>query len=334
MHLNNQPIEQVPSAKFLGIRVSSNLSWNLQVDHICKKARRTIGYIHSHHSSHSLSGAFAPFWNMVALPGTLWTNPWPTGLNQVRDSPAVLSCSRGMILMKIFSSDLIDLTLLSKRRDIAKLCHLHKIVHNLCSSSNPYKPHPRSTFRNLNSFALAPPFCRLTLSQRSFYPYALSLWRKSSNAGLCDPLRQLFTHIWCRCVCSILFCLVLFRFSFCLLISFVFGFGHVPSFCLVYFGIPLIYGLFNIGFCVAVAECYKYIRPCAVRSCHNRDMPKISSKYAFAHLQWHNLKSVHHTIVKVYVFGKLFLQEIQKWFYICGRGKSKNIMADQKLNFF
>ena len=75
------------------------------------------------------------------------------------------------------------------------------------------------------------------------------------------------------------------------------------------------------------------IGPCAIRSCHNRDMPKISSKYVFAHLQWHDLKSVLPTIVKVYIFGKLFLQGIQKWLYFCGRGKSKNIMADQKLKF-
>ena len=74
--------------------------------------------------------------------------------------------------------------------------------------------------------------------------------------------------------------------------------------------------------------------PCAIRSCHNRDMPKISSEYAFAHLQWHNLKSEHPTIVKVYIFGKLFLQGIQKWLYFCGRVKSKNIMADQKLKFW
>ena len=74
--------------------------------------------------------------------------------------------------------------------------------------------------------------------------------------------------------------------------------------------------------------------PCAIRSCHNRDMPKISSEYAFAHLQWHNLKSIHPTIVKVYIFGKLSLQGIQKWLYFYGRGKSKNIMTDQKLKFW
>ena len=36
---------------------------------------------------------------------------------------------------------------------------------SMCSSPNPYQPHLRPT-----------PFCRLTLSQRSFYPYAPTLW--------------------------------------------------------------------------------------------------------------------------------------------------------------
>ena len=46
LHHNNQSIERVSSAKFLGIWITQNLSWNLQVDHICKTARRTIGFIH------------------------------------------------------------------------------------------------------------------------------------------------------------------------------------------------------------------------------------------------------------------------------------------------
>ena len=42
--------------------------------------------------------------------------------------------------------------------------------------SKSIQPHPRPNLRNLNSCALDPPFCRLTLSQRSFYPYAPTLW--------------------------------------------------------------------------------------------------------------------------------------------------------------
>ena len=44
--MNNQPIERVSCVKFLGIWISCNLSWNDQIDRMCKKARKTIGYLH------------------------------------------------------------------------------------------------------------------------------------------------------------------------------------------------------------------------------------------------------------------------------------------------
>ena len=69
-----------------------------------------------------------------------------------------------------------NLPLLSKHRDYATVCHLYKILHHLSSSLNPYNPHPRPLLRNLNSRASVPPFCRLTLCQKSFYPYAPTLW--------------------------------------------------------------------------------------------------------------------------------------------------------------
>ena len=68
-----------------------------------------------------------------------------------------------------------DLPLLSKCRDCASLCHLYKILHHLSSSPNPY-PHPRPSLHNLNSHAIVPPFGHLTFCQKSFYPYAPTLW--------------------------------------------------------------------------------------------------------------------------------------------------------------
>ena len=57
------------------------------------------------------------------------------------------------------------------------------------------------------------------------------------------------------------------------------------------------------------------------------------SKYAFAHLKWHNLKSIHPTIVKLSIFIKLLLQGFQKWHYFYDRGKSENMIADQNVKF-
>ena len=74
----------------------------------------------------------------------------------------------------------------------ATLCQLFKIVYKLCSSPNPYNPHPRPGLRNLNSMALDTPFCRLSLTQKSFYPYAPSLWNYLPDSAVTCPTLTAF----------------------------------------------------------------------------------------------------------------------------------------------
>ena len=73
--------------------------------------------------------------------------------------------------------------------------------------------------------------------------------------------------------------------------------------------------------------------PCAIRSCHNRDMPKISSKYAFVHLQWHNLESVHPTIAKLYILESSFFKESKNGFIFVVEASLKTLWLIKKLKF-
>ena len=82
--------------------------------------------------------------------------------------------------------------LLAKHHDFATLCQLFKIVHNLCSSPNPYNPHPRPGLRNLNNMALDTPFCRLSLTQKSFYPYTPTLWNHLPDSTVKCPTLTAF----------------------------------------------------------------------------------------------------------------------------------------------
>ena len=184
LHLNNQPIERVSSAKVLGIWITQNLSWNLQVDHICKKARRTIGFIHRAFHSAPVSTRRILYLALVRpileYGSTTW-HPRNKTLTNHLESCQRFACRVVIQSWKASHEDLLsksDLPLLSKRRDIATLCHLFKIVHGLCSSVFIVFicVHPRPNLWNFNSCALDPPFCRLTVSQRSYYPYAPTLW--------------------------------------------------------------------------------------------------------------------------------------------------------------
>lgn len=180
--LNNQPIERVSSAKFLGIWITDRLSWNLHIENICSKARKTIGFLHRSFQSAPISTRRTLYLALVRpileYGSTTW-HPLNKSLTNRLESTQRFACRVILQSWNLSHDDLLldtNLPLLSKRRDIATLCHMYKILHNLCSSPNPYTPHPRTSLRNLNSCAVKPPFCRLTLSQKSFYPYAPTLW--------------------------------------------------------------------------------------------------------------------------------------------------------------
>ena len=141
-----------------------------------------------------------------------------------------------------------NLPLLSKRRDYATLCHLYKILHHLSSSPNPYNPYPRPSLRNLNSRAIVPPFCRLTLCQKSFYPYAPTLWNYLPEDIIqCSSLQSFkVSPPFLSWLASSIVC-----FGVCFFLCFCFYFPNY-FFCFVVFGLPLFYCFCNIGLCQAL----------------------------------------------------------------------------------
>ena len=98
LHLNNQPIERVSSAKFLGI---SRLIISAR-----KLAERLGSFTGLSTVPRSVPAVFSIWlwydlsWNMGAPPGTHSINPLPTALNHVKGLPVGLSFSLGK--MKIF----------------------------------------------------------------------------------------------------------------------------------------------------------------------------------------------------------------------------------------
>ena len=53
LHFNNQPIELVSSYKYLGIILTSNISWSSHIQATCSKARRLIGMIYHKYYTHN-----------------------------------------------------------------------------------------------------------------------------------------------------------------------------------------------------------------------------------------------------------------------------------------
>ena len=227
----------------------------------CKKARRTIGFIHrAFHSApvstrriHYLALA-RPSWNMGAPPGTLSIKPLPTALNHVKDLPAWLSFSLGKHLLKIFPSRTFlhfpnvmtfpPSVICSKLSMICVHLQIHSslipVLISRTSTPVPWIP----------LFAIWP--CPRDHFIHMPLHFGTTSRRKLSSASLCHPSWQLFNTILCN-HCLIFFCLVLFSLPISLLLFS--KFSDCPSlFLFGVFGHPFNLLFFNIRFCLASSQ--------------------------------------------------------------------------------
>ena len=53
IHLNGSPLQNIPTFKYLGLIISSDLCWSSHIDNICSKAKRILGLIYRRFYRHS-----------------------------------------------------------------------------------------------------------------------------------------------------------------------------------------------------------------------------------------------------------------------------------------
>lgn len=50
-HLNSSILEFVPSYRYLGVHISSDLTWSIRIDSIINNAKQTLGYLRRNFST-------------------------------------------------------------------------------------------------------------------------------------------------------------------------------------------------------------------------------------------------------------------------------------------
>ena len=239
--LNNPPIERVSSAKFLGIILSDKLSWNLYVDHICKKARKTTGFINRSFHSAPINTRRTLYLALVRpileYASTTW-HPLNIKLTNRIESSQRFACRVILQQWKLSHNELLqesDLPTLAKRRDVATLCHLFKIFHGLCSSPNLYRLHPRPSLRHLNSCAVGPLFAVCLFQSHLFthtLPSGITCPKPLLSPLPSKPSNWSSTPTFFSQFCLCLFPAILFCF-FCLFAIFFYFFVLFPPLFLV-----------------------------------------------------------------------------------------------------
>ena len=139
LYLNGTRLDQVKSYKYLGVTITSNLSWLPHITSLCNKTRRLVGMIYRKLYQHSDSRTLLKLYLSIIRPHVEYASPvWdPHHKTEIEAIESVQKFALKMCL-KSWSSNYEQLLLqlearlpsLRVRRS-ALMSHLYKIINKL-----------------------------------------------------------------------------------------------------------------------------------------------------------------------------------------------------------
>jgi len=210
----NMPLSIVEEHDYLGIRLHHKLSWTPQINHICSKANRLLGFL-KRNLYHAPQHTKEHVYKQLLLPSieycsALWD---PYHQSDISKLEMIQHRSARFVLNKPWyrgpQNDSITNMLhylqwptLEHRRKTARLILLFKIMKNLLIVPDrclPVKAPVEST-RAHHSLKLAHLQCRLDIYKYSFLPRTITLWNTLNIRNLDTMTLDDFKH----CINSIL----------------------------------------------------------------------------------------------------------------------------------
>ena len=192
--LNGCILDEVPTFKYLGILISSDLSWSQHIQDVCSKARKITGLIYRRYYQYTDSSTLLQLYTSLVRPHVEYAAPvWdPHTLHDIQSLESVQkfalrACSKQWDWGYSELMDMFNLPSLENRRLYLKLCHLFKIVHGLCNFPSDVVV-PKSNPSHISrSYTLHQPFARTSSFYSSFIPDSIRRWNYLPEDIVCAP---------------------------------------------------------------------------------------------------------------------------------------------------
>lgn len=196
--INNTNLETVQFYKYLGLQITSNLTWRTHINYIINNANRMLGYLKRNFFLAPLSLKLLLYKTLVRSKLEYASSIWDPGLNiHISLLEAVQNRSARFILSnyhRTSSVTLMKATLslpnLSLRRQISRLCLFHKVYHSnpILKSRLIDRPNYISQ-RHDHQHKVGIPQCHTNTFHMSFLPRTSVEWNRlpSSIATISDP---------------------------------------------------------------------------------------------------------------------------------------------------
>ena len=211
--LHGHELKHVDQAKYLGITITSDYSWNTHIANIISKASKNLGFLKRNLQSSQIPIKDRAYKALVRplleYAPTVWDphtleNKKKLEMVQRRAARYVLNRHERTSSVKEMMQQL-KWPLLEKRRKIARLCMLYKATNkhvDMPSHSDRLKPMKRPSLRINNSKAFNIPDTSKTYVKESFYPRTIREWNvlpeEIVTAASTDIFKSRLTNHLCK----------------------------------------------------------------------------------------------------------------------------------------
>ena len=203
LYVEGIPLTYVNSVKYLGILITSNLSWSKHISSLHLKASRLIGMLYRKFYKNAETSTLLQLYVSFIRPHLEYCSAvWDPYL--VKDVEILERTQKFGLKMclKNWSSDYTNLLTaakiptLSSRRSQARLTHMFKTIHE--HTDFPDVPIERRTFhyhsRSDNSLAIKPFQCRCSQFLNSFFPRTSTQWNSLPTSVVSQPAISAFKY--------------------------------------------------------------------------------------------------------------------------------------------
>jgi hypothetical protein len=183
--LHGHTLEVVDAAKYLGITFTSDLSWNQQIQNVCKKATNTLNFLKRNLRINSPRLKEKAYKTLVRphleYSSAVWDPYTKTNINKIemvqrRSARFTLNRYRNMSSVGEMLSELNWTTLETRRRN-ARLTMLYKMINGHVATDHLQFATPVSRpNRAAPSYGFLVPYSRTVYHQQAYFPRTIRDW--------------------------------------------------------------------------------------------------------------------------------------------------------------
>ena len=201
LFLDGSPLELVSSFKYLGVTLTSNLSWSTRINETCSKSKKLLGHIYRQFYYNSSSSVLIKLYLTLILPilmysSSVWDPYSIPNINQLEKVQhfALKLCSKNWTCDYPLLLQLFNLPSLSSCRTTSKLVLLYKFIFSklyIPAGSFSFQNQSFYNLRSSHTLNLNLPFSRSSATLNSFLPSTISLtvWNSLPSSSKISTLQ-------------------------------------------------------------------------------------------------------------------------------------------------